>query len=69
MSITKIVYLVDKRPELSDVEFIRHWTTVHAGLARTMPGSLELLDQLPVRAPAGSASARRLRGAQVREPR
>ncbi len=68
MSITKIVYLVDKRPELSDVEFIRHWTTVHAGLARTMPGVLSYSINSPSELQR-VRSARRLRGAQVREPR
>jgi uncharacterized protein (TIGR02118 family) len=34
----KVVYLVTKRPELTDDRFSEHWTTVHAELATRMPG-------------------------------
>ena len=54
MSLTKIVYLVDKRPELSDAEFVRHWTTMHAGLAQHDARRLELLDQLAVASCSGA---------------
>ncbi len=40
MSGIKIVYLVEKRAEMSDAAFVEHWTTVHADLAQTMPGVL-----------------------------
>ena len=37
-SMIKIVYLVTKRSELSDAQFVEHWTTTHAALAQHMPG-------------------------------
>jgi uncharacterized protein (TIGR02118 family) len=40
MSAVKIVYLVEKRSDLTDEAFVKHWTTVHAELAQTMPGVL-----------------------------
>ena len=39
-SVVKLVYLVEKRPELTDEAFVQHWTTVHADLAQQMPGLL-----------------------------
>lgn len=36
----KIVYLVEKRSELSDAAFLEHWHGVHADLAMGMPGLL-----------------------------
>jgi uncharacterized protein (TIGR02118 family) len=36
----KVVYLVEKRPELSDAAFLEHWHGVHAELAQGMPGLL-----------------------------
>ena len=35
---TKIIYLVEKLPQLSWRDFVTHWTTVHAELAKEMPG-------------------------------
>lgn len=35
---TKIVYWVTKRPDLTDEQFVNHWTTVHARLAQDIPG-------------------------------
>jgi uncharacterized protein (TIGR02118 family) len=40
MTSLKVVYLVEKRPELSDAEFLDHWHGVHAELAMRMPGLL-----------------------------
>lgn len=34
---TKAIYLVDKLEGMSDEAFVQHWTTIHAGLAQTMP--------------------------------
>jgi uncharacterized protein (TIGR02118 family) len=34
----KVVYLVTKRPDLTDEQFCEHWTTTHAELATGMPG-------------------------------
>jgi len=43
----KIVYLVQKLPDLSDEEFKRHWTTTHAELAVAIPGLREYSINLP----------------------
>lgn len=43
----KIVYLVDKRPDLTDEAFAEHWTTVHAELALGLPGLLSYAINLP----------------------
>jgi len=40
MSDLKVVYLVEKRAELSDAAFLEHWHGVHAELAQKMPGLL-----------------------------
>lgn len=47
MSVLKVVYLVKKRPGLSDAEFVGHWTTTHAGLAAGMPGLLAYSINMP----------------------
>lgn len=52
----KIAYMVKKRPDLSDQEFVGHWTTTHAGLAVSMPGLLGYAINLPA---AGDAADRR----------
>ena len=33
----KIVYLVTKRPDLTDKQFVDHWTSTHADLATQLP--------------------------------
>lgn len=43
----KIVYLVDKRQDLSDEAFVEHWTTVHAQLALTLPNLVSYAINLP----------------------
>lgn len=43
----KLVYLVEKRPDLSDEAFAEHWTTVHASLAAELPGLLSYSINLP----------------------
>lgn len=43
----KIIYLVEKRPHLTDEAFAEHWTTVHAGLALKLPGLLSYSINLP----------------------
>lgn len=40
MTSLQVVYLVEKRPELSDEAFLDHWHGVHAELAMGMPGLL-----------------------------
>jgi uncharacterized protein (TIGR02118 family) len=43
----KISYLVEKRADLADEEFVRHWTTTHAGLAVRMDGLRAYAINLP----------------------
>lgn len=34
----KVLYLIPKRPDISDEQFHRHWREVHAPLALSLPG-------------------------------
>src|SRR5687767_5045258 len=43
----KLVYLVNKRPDMSDEAFAEHWTTVHAELALQLPGLISYSINLP----------------------
>ncbi len=55
MSDLKVVYLVEKRPELSDAAFVEHWHGIHAELATHMPG----LRGYSINAPSSSQRGRR----------